>query len=231
MMTSFSRMFLALMLMCVMLPGYAPSFAQKGWQQTPYQQWTQSDAEKILTDSPWVKIRSKGGLNIYMAQGRSMGDETLRLRSALPVRQAIARMRQIKGQYDGMSSAQKAAFDEKLQPLLDCPACKKYYVVTLDPGPEMLLRLPFDTLKKYVRLSNENGEKRELAHLEPPKTPQGEAMFFFSRLNDKGEPLLTPTNKKLIVSLDAQLLIGDKMTDERFEFNVSQLMLNGEVAF
>lgn len=47
----------------------------------------------------------------------------VRLRSALPIRQAILRLRQIKEKYDSMSDAKKAEFDEKNKALVECPAC------------------------------------------------------------------------------------------------------------
>ena len=210
-----------------------PSSAQKAWQR-PYQQWNIDDTEKVLTDSPWVHTLQKGGVSSipFPNMGaRSMGGVTLRLRSGLPVRQAIVRLRQIKANYDRMSPEEKAAFDERQKISLECPGCKNNYIVALYPPPSRLKEIPLDVLKGYIQLRNDRGESRPLVHIELPGTASDEAILFFSRLNEKGEALLTPTSKKFGITFDPDVFRNDAMGIVRFEFDVSKLILNGEVAF
>ena len=87
------------------------------------------------------------------------------------------------------------------------------------------------TLKNYVEIANEHGETRELVHFEPPKSQGAEAVFFFSRFNEKGVPLLTPLNKKLIISFDARIFNTNVAVPMRFEFDVSKIVLNEGVVF
>lgn len=211
-----------------------PSSGQKAWQRTPYQQWTLADAQSILTDSPWAQTLQKGGMSTslpFPSGAVRMEAVTLQLRSGLPVRQAIVRIRQLRANYDRLSATDKASFDNQAKAVLECPACKKNYVVTLYPSPNMLTRLSFDALKGYIRLRNERGETRELVHVELPKSLNDEAVLFFSRFDEKGEPLLTPSSKKLIVLFDPEIFRNDPMGSGRFEFDVSRLILNGEVSF
>ena len=68
-------------------------------------------------------------------------------------------------------------------------------------------------------------------HIELPKTLSDEAVFFFSRFNDKGDPLVSSSNKKFTITFDPAIFGHDRMGSTRFEFYTSKLILNGEVAF
>lgn len=212
-----------------------PASGQKAWQRTPYQQWTLADVQNILNDSPWVQTLQKGGMGTSLPLPGSgalrMEAVTIQLRSGLPVRQAIVRLRQIRANYDRLSAAEKLSFDNQAKAVLECPGCRKNYVVTLNPSPEMLKRLSLDALKGYIQIRNERGESRRMVHVELPKSQEGEAVFFFPRFDEKGEPLLTPSSKKLIVLFAPEIFRNDPMGSGRFEFDVSRLILNGEVAF
>jgi hypothetical protein len=220
---------------------FGPSASGQGdWHGKPYQQWTKSDAEELLTDSPWVQTAAPSGAAIGLGGTASVNTPdyavTVRLRSALPVRQAILRLRQLREKYDQMSDAKKAEFDEKNRPLVECPACAENYVVALVPPPggrvnlpRTLISTPLDKMKLFVQLTNERGERREIAHYSPPKSLSGEAVFFFPRNNDKGEPLLTPSSKKVVLTIGPEIL-GSVMLN-RFEFNVSKMIVGGNLEF
>src|SRR5215212_11596324 len=99
--------------------------AQKTLEK-PLEKWSKEDALKIVTNSPWAQtyqspesssaaaaqqIRreqrdsvNSGGGNLAGSSGRSLGNPpvVIRLHSALPIRQAIIRGRQIAAGYDKM---------------------------------------------------------------------------------------------------------------------------------
>ena len=223
---------------------FGPAIGMSQWSNKTYQQWDIADVEKVLNDSPWAQTKSKGTAlgydNPVLASGTvpTLESVTLRLRSALPTRQAILRLRQIRAKYDKMSDADKQAFDLKQKDLLGCPACADNYVITLSPPfgqskgvPSGLKSIPFDSLKLYVQLANERGEKRELVHFVAPKNQSEDALFFFSRFNEKGEPLVTAANQKLIVYLDPKIFSANPVTIIRFQFDVPKMTKNGEVLF
>lgn len=233
----------------ITLPIFASGFIcyaliQGTWQQKNYQEWTLSEVEKVLTDSPWAQTRSKGvaiGYDNPVITGAntppSPESVTLRLRSSLPIRHALLRLRQLKAKYDKMSDADKKAFDAKNKVLLDCPACEENYVVALSPGPGQGKGVPtaFQSMslaeaKLDVTLGNERGERRELIHFTAPKFQGDEAVFFFSRLNEKGEPLLNQNCKKLIISF-APKIFNSPVVLSKFEFDISKMMLNGVFEF
>jgi len=162
---------------------------------------------------------------------------TLRLRSALPVRQALVRLRQLQTGIEKLGPRELAAFDAQTKGLLDCPACAGNYVVTLSsksknsPGADAVYAAfkggQLADLQRYVYLANERGDRRSLVHFVPPKVPGDEATFFFPRLDEKGSPLLAPENKVLLVNLtDNQ---ANSITN--FKMDVSKLMVNGKVEF
>ena len=211
--------------------------------QTPapdraYQQWTQAEAEKMLSTSPWASTQEKGVmLGVSADAGNVPESVTLRLRSSLHIRQAMLRLRQIKAKYDKMSDSDKASFDKKNQPLIDCPACVDNYVVALGPGPGSRRGVPsslelmtLGEAKLNVRLANERGEERELVHFVPPKVQGDEAVFFFARTDDKGQPLVDQNTKKIVVTFTTKIF-HSAVTDTKFEFDVSKMTANGTIDF
>lgn len=161
---------------------------------------------------------------------------TVRLRSALPVRQAMSRLKQL--QVDTkMSAKERATFDTQVKGLLECPACADNYVISLSsksknsPGADAVFSTfkggRLSDLQRYVFIANDKGERRGLIFFVAPKVPGDEAIFFFPRLDDKGSPLLTTQSKELLINLtDNQ---ANSITN--FKFDVSKLIVEGKVEF
>lgn len=239
---------------------------QEYWSAKPFDQWSKPEAERLLNDSPWARKQQvliryaerstsvAGGTNPAEAQGgllRSQGNTalvagarapvdfvfTLRLRSALPVREALVRLKQIEAHYDQMPAQDRSVFDGKMKGLLDCPGCVNNYVLTLsstskeNPGADAVYTTfaaaKLADIKRYITIANDRGEKRELIHFMPPRVPGDEATFFFSRLDDKEQPLLTRNSKQLLFNLTN----NDVNMVANFKIDVATLLLNGEVAF
>lgn len=210
---------------------------EKGvWATKPWQEWTKKDVEQVLNDSPWVKSQK---VLVPVGRANAPNDFTfiLRLRSALPMRQAIVRQRQLDAKYDKMSERDRAAFDARNQGLLECPACADNYVLTLtsrsenNPGFDWVyvsfssVTLPF--MQQYSYIANEAGEERRLVNFVQPKQSGVEAIFFFPRLDERGRALITPESKKLIFRLSPH----NTSQFTNFEFDVSKLIVGGEVLF
>jgi hypothetical protein len=141
-----------LLFICMFFLTVAAS-AQKNLDK-PFQNWSKSDATKIVSDSGWAQTyQSIAGSSSALAQQiarestqtanrgggnprsveRNLGPPpvVIRLHSALPVRQALIRLQQIGAGYDKMSGDKKAEFDASTKGFLECAICKNYYVVTL----------------------------------------------------------------------------------------------------
>ncbi|PWT87441.1 MAG: hypothetical protein C5B55_14770 [Blastocatellia bacterium] len=240
---------------------FASVCAQTALPTKPFEQWSKTEAEKVLNDSNWTmkqELRLRFDKEVQKAAGSYSGVSgsaaaqsqtevtsdlpvdfifTLRLRSALPIRQAIVRLRNLETDIEKMNQSQMAAFDKQSKGLLECPACQNNYVVTLSskstnsPGADAVFNLfkgaQQADLERYIFLTNDRGERRPLIHFVPPKVPGDEATFFFPRLDDRGQPLLTETNKQLVVNLNDNrpTSVGN------FQFDVSRLILKGKLEF
>lgn len=164
---------------------------------------------------------------------------TLRLRSSKYVREALVRLKQIEANYDKLNPQKQAEFDAqpKIKGLLDCPACADNYVLTLSgksseaPGADAVFTVfkggRLADLQRYIFIGNSRGERRALIHFIPPRAPGDEGVFYFPRLNDKGEPLLTPSDTELI----ANFTNNDMNLNTNFRVDVSKLIVNGQVDF
>jgi hypothetical protein len=236
-------------------------YAQNELPDKPFQHWSKSEAEKILNNSPWAKqqeVRIKFDKETQTAAGSYSGVSgaaaaqsktevtsqvpadfvfTLRLRSALPVRQAVVRLKQLETNIEKMDPKDQLAFEAQIKGLLDCPACANNYVITLssksksNPGADAVYtsfkggRLA--DLQRYIYIANERGDRRQLIHFVVPKAPGDEAIFFFPRLDEKGAPLLALDNRELLINLANNQ--ADAITN--FRIDVTKLMLNGKVEF
>jgi hypothetical protein len=168
----------------------------------------------------------------------------IRLHSSLPVRQAQVRLRQIQAGYDKMNDEQRKKFDESQKVMLDCAICKDYYVVTIlkfkdssgtsvDDGIFQTMKL--ENFKGKVWLINDKDEKRELVQFTAPKKAGEPAVFYFKRVDDKGNPLLTTDSKTLKFVFSNDLLELDNeysyLLPRLFEFNVAKLIIDNKVEF
>jgi hypothetical protein len=238
------------------------ALAQEVWRSKPYSEWTKAEAETVLNNSPWsdrAELRvqfdkhSQRAAGIPPAWGKDKPATdtridvstdipvdfifTLRLRSALPMRKALARLKLLDTDIEKLSPKELAAFDAQTKGLLECPACATNYVVTLScksrnsPGADAVYTSfkggQLADLQRFIYIANERGEKRALVHFIAPRAPGDEAVFFFPRLDDKGAPLLTPENKELIINL------ADKQVNSvaNFKLDVAKLVDNGKVEF
>lgn len=120
--------------------------------------------------------------------------------------------------------------------MLECPDCADHYVVVMSPGPGSVSGIPtnlqyvsLDRLKLSVHIRNEKGETRELVKFVRPKFFEDEAMFFFSRFNSKREPLISPANQTLTISFDLSIFASSAPRLARFEFDVTKMIVNGQV--
>lgn len=217
-----------------------PSTVHAQLDGKPYQQWTAKEAEGLLINSPWAQtlegVVSVGRLDPPTAVAGTA--VTVSLRSALPLRQALARLRQLKNKYDKKSDSDKAAIDAKNKPLLECPECADYYMVAMSPGPGSSTGLPIALqtmslaeVKLNVRIKNEKEETRELVKFVSPKFAEDAAVFFFSRFNSKGEPLISPENHTLTISFDPRIFEWKTARLTKFEFDVAEMIVNGQVVF
>jgi hypothetical protein len=241
-------------------------YSQDVRPRKPFPEWSKKEAQQVLEESAWapkqeVRIRyataarriaggtvpstSEGGVTDTTSTSAELGGAeapvdfqfTLRLRSAVIVRQALVRLKQLEANYDQMSNADRAAFDAKFRGLLECPACEQNYVLTLSskskqrPGADAIFTVfkggRLADLQRYIFIANGRGERRDLVHFVAPKVPGDEAIFYFPRFNEKGTPLLTPDDTELVTNFTN----NDINMNTNFRIDVLKLVVNGRIDF
>jgi hypothetical protein len=237
-----------------------PGIAQEGFLSKPLQQWSKAEVTKLLSDSAWARtqeIRVRPQRQVRSVAGQvestSTADRqavlggaadardyrfTIRLHSALPIRQALVRQEQLKWNYDQKSAEERKAFDlQSRQLVLDCTICANYYVVSVgfssdnSSGNDMIYKwfgaTTLPSIKGYIYIANERGERRDLVDVIPPKAAGDDVFFIFPRRDEKDRPLLTATDKKLIFRMsDAN---ANSVTN--FTLDVRRMIVNGKVEF
>jgi len=86
-------------------------------------------------------------------------------------------------------------------------------------------------VKLSVQIRNEKGETREVVKFVNPKFAEDDGVFFFSRCNSKGEPLISPANHTLTISFDPRIFAWKTARLTKFEFDVTKMIVNGQVVF
>ena len=115
----------------IVIGAAASLWAADFWLAKPYTSWTRKDIESISTSSPWAQtvVLRKANLTQIrrefgkFATGAGEGEGTpnpdvvyaISLRTALPIREAVARTAALDKKYDEMDSISKTQFDQKWQ--------------------------------------------------------------------------------------------------------------------
>lgn len=216
---------------------------QQSWEKKNYKQWSLADIVRILDDSPWAQTQIER-VSINYGLPSNSYTAIIRLRSALPIRQALVRRRQLTVNYDKLSATDQARFDAEVKEFLECTDCAKYHLVTL-VSPitttsqdsvsvdvvDKLKGLSLAELKPHVYLTNDRGERRHLAGFIPAKGEGSEAMFVFPRFDEQGKPFLTPENKRFSFTIEEKVYEKRSVPLKKFTFEVSRIIRNGEVIF
>jgi len=236
-----------------------PQAAQGDFLSEPFSAWTKAEVTRLLNDSPWaktqeVKVRPRRQVRSVAGQVESTstadrqaalgGAEdardyrfTIRLRSALPIRQAIARLVQLDAKYDQMSAAEKKALDVQTRALLECPECRDDYIVSVGFGStnsqgtdliyEWFRGQTIQSLTGYIYLANDRGSRRDLNGFISPKVPGDEAFFFFHRRDQQGRLLLLPADKRLLCRMSD--INWNAVT--KFTLDVKRMNVHGTIEF
>lgn len=167
-----------------------------------------------------------------------------RLHSSLILRQAMVRLQQINIKYDKMSDSDKAKFDASRKGYLECPICKDFYVVTLTKytdssgetvGDGIFQSVTLDDIKGKVALVNDKGERRMLFQFNPAKSAGDAAVLYFPRKDENGNPLITADSKEVELVFSGEFVDWNKryagQYPRKFEFDVSKMTVDGNVAF
>lgn len=251
----------------------SPAHAQF-WKKKSYLHWSASECRRILTNSPWAQSHSFS--KSYMPNGvqdsqtaaipvttgeakppppgrQQLAEVTFTAQffSAMPVREAQVRLKQLQMHYNRMTSAQKKAFDESAARFLGLPY-PKYTVVRVSYSTNVQAYLPAiyaywqkqttATLRTTAYFSV-NGKTVSLAkyHLSPP---QDQEFFLFFPRQVNNEPVLDPEQKSLTLVVTNSTITftnsfgnGNPVAEPpragnlQFSFDVKKMVFHGKVAY
>jgi hypothetical protein len=234
------------MLLIIILAFYlsvSPAVAQK--KLKPWHEWSQTEAEKVLNDSPWahpqvdMELTDPNRLNRSRVFGvgnedtRSRLNEErvayyIRIYSARPIRQAFIRLLQLQQtNVDPETLARMNAFAEKqpedsivLAVHVDGPDTKP-----IEKVMQVLRTASTGTLRSDSYLERSDGKRVYLSEYVPPGRDGVGARFIFPRKLD-GQPFLT--SKFVTVRF-----ISDLGSSIKFDmiFKVKEMILDGELEY
>lgn len=170
--SSYSR---ALLVIGVALASAYAVFAQQSWEKKDYRRWSKDECQKLLADSPWAREFKIGKTTVELLQETSPADRSrveepwvryhIQFRSALPIRQAVARLSAIDAKYDGFSEEQKRDFDGKAEK----------YISTTFPDT-ILIHVSYDS-----NVTSYEGDLVRYWHNQTPGQVQSTAFLMNSR--------------------------------------------------
>lgn len=218
---------------CPFLFGQNPINA---WESKPIDEWTERDIKVILSDSSWSRVLHGKKSDQISTIGSFTHDvyATFTLESSLVVRLAAIRRLQLVEKYDAMSAKDKAAFNSRNKPKLECSLCDKYYIIGIG-GDSTTLKNPVSVKRrmKSIYLSNEKGEKRFLEKYSPQTISGSIAMFYFPRNDEKGVPLLKIENTTLTFNFQYEESTDEPLIEliKRVEIKVKDIIREKRVVF
>lgn len=232
-----------LLILLLALLAVSSAVAQK--KLKPWKEWSQEEAEKVLTDSPWahpqvdMELADPNRLNRSRVVGvgnedaRSRLNEErvayyIRIYSARPIRQAFIRLLQLQQKnIDPETLARMNAFAEK-QP--EDSIVVAVHVDGPDSKPiekvEQLLRTETTGTQRSISyLERSDGKRVYLTQYVPPGKDGVGARFIFPRKLDN-EPFLT--SKSASIRFVSELGSEIKLN---MIFKVKDMMVDGELEY
>lgn len=204
-----------------------------------YRTWTLEEAQAVLNESPWAAqytiARVIGGVGSGLYGEKEIYDRFfVRFLSARPVRQAYARVEQIRRGYDDVLNAEeRRSLDQELDQKVEKDFRDRILVaLTLrsnDSETEQqfwntLQNQTRETLKNRVHLSSRRFPKVEIAAYYPPQEPAVGAVFVFPR-EIEGIPLVSEKDSSIVVEID----LPGGVPKLRLGFRVSEMTVNGAI--
>ena len=210
-------------------------------QQKPWKEWSKTDAQKILKDSPWAHqqidqdfvepspltrpIDSSIGTRLNQNEGMTYG---IRFFSARPVRQAFVRMIQLQKKDltpDMMSRLNTFAEIASEDSIIIAVTVENPDANMLGKAMQIMRNSTTIYLKNTTYLERTDGKRVFIEQYTPPGGDGFGARFIFPR-NLDGKPFLGPdiTGVRFVSDLGSSIKLDMK-------FNVAEMMHNGILEF
>ena len=222
--------------------------ARDRWSSKPWQKWSVEDCKNMLQNSPWAHTWSTS-TEVFPTMGQSSEGTAreqepvvyyyVQLRSALPVREAVARELEIVNKYDKMDAAKQKTIDASVSSYLS----RNYdnsIVVHLEYGSNVdiyqrdLLHawqaLPPGTVPINTYLIVGHGQEIVPQRMEVASGAQAAVEFLFPRIVG-GKPLILQTDKSFAFQFVTPA-IGPFVSQRAYvEYHLQKMNFDGQLAF
>lgn len=221
---------------------------QPFWQAKNRQEWSEAECRRLLRDSPWAKsyVLSVALIEPIGAPPSERARETnprieyvIQLRSALPVRQALVRLRQIETEYDRRTTEQRQEFDGQAQRFLETmfPDQVVVYVEygsNVPPYATDLARHWQTVTSEFARntifLITPNGERIPPLRYQATPGAGGSFQLTFPR-HAAGKPLLAAEDSELKLEFPHPRIGEPGPTRVLVTFKVREMLRGQEVVY
>jgi len=248
-----------LLVVGIVLATAAAVWAGDFWAEKEYRRWSEKECRNLLEDSPWARGRVLSEVYITPLQtgptdpmsqadasdptqrerqGNPRIEYRAQFRSALPVRQAMVRLQQVRQGYDQMTPEQQQAFDAEAEKFLsvafaDTVVVYVGYSATVQGDDRELAfywqKQTTDTLKNFVFLIGGKGQK--IPMLRYAVAEAGRAFqFVFPRVYEE-QPVVEPTDKSLKLDFEHPGVRGQGKQRILLEFPVKKMLLQGALVY
>ncbi|MCI0540785.1 MAG: hypothetical protein L0Z50_36765 [Verrucomicrobiales bacterium] len=223
-----------------------PTATAQVWTKKSWTDWSKSDCQKILSDSPWAADAGLGTTVMQVVSETSAvpGREAapsityqVRFLSARPVREAMMRLQQLDPKYSALPPDQKQKFEAQAKQFIegdftDRVVIQVNYGANTQSYDQVLIRAwqsqSADVIKNFTYLNP--GKITPLA-VQVGQAGSKELQFIFPRKAASGESLIKPDAKEISLEF-ASPGIGTLAPDRIFiRFSVKKMVVNGQLIY
>jgi hypothetical protein len=222
--------------------------ADEFWLEKQYRQWSASECRRLLQDSPWAKSYIMTRAYIELIQPGPVTDRGrernptieyhVQLRSALPIRQALVRLAQIRVDYDDMSPEETLGFDTEMAQVLEASFehVVELHVTYATNVPQWDRQLDLywrtqstETLKNSTWLIGHAGRRAPLLQYAKVAGDSHEFLLLFPRQLE-GEKLVGPEDKRLTLEF-VHPDVGETSRRILLPFSTKTMLVDGAVVY
>jgi hypothetical protein len=215
-----------LLIPAIFLIGFSLALGADFWLKKDYKEWTDKECLSLLTKSPWAEPYKVfgSGLGVSGAEGTGYIEFDVQLYSALPIRQAMAKLQKDEAKSKALLEAD---FSEKVIVNVN------YSTNVSQAGLDLARYWQSANLASFQNSVFLIGSKGANVPASEYKVEQGSSrsfQFIFPRTRD-GKELLSPEDKTLILQFNYQPVQGMGDGRGQIEFKVKNMVYNGKIAY
>ena len=216
------------------------------WSKKPWTEWSKSDCQKILSDSPWATDSGLGTTVMQVVSENSAvpGREAapnityhVRFLSARPVREAMMRLQQLDAKFSALPPDQKQKFDAQAKQFIEADFSDRVvvqvnYSANTQAYDQVLIRAWQSQSPDVIKNSSylNPGKIAPLA-VQVGQGGYHELQFIFPRKSAAGEPSINPAAQEISVEFESPG-VGTLAPDRIFvRFSTKKMIVNNQFLY